>query len=79
MRVSGKVVTGTVPHREVQEVTGTFPSSLEQIESKQFQVHKKLKKKKSSRCLLSNILLSTMRIQNLQYAPFFSAFKKFIT
>lgn len=27
MRVSGKVVTGTVPHREVQEVTGTFPSS----------------------------------------------------
>ena len=48
MRVSGKVVTGTVPHREVQEVTGTFPSSLEQIESKQFQVHKKLKKKKKA-------------------------------
>lgn len=45
MRVSGKVVTGTVPHREVQEVTGTFPSSLEQIGSKQFQEHKKLKKK----------------------------------
>ena len=45
MRASGKVVTGTVPHREVQEVTGTFPSSLEQIGSKQFQEHKKLKKK----------------------------------
>lgn len=29
-RVSGEMLCGTVPHREVQVVIGSFPSSLEQ-------------------------------------------------
>lgn len=40
--VPGKMAaTGAVPHREVHVVSGSFPSSLEQIGSKHFQTHKK--------------------------------------
>lgn len=42
--VPGKMAaTGAVPHREVHVVSGSFPSSLEQIGSKHFQTHRKLK------------------------------------
>lgn len=37
--VPAKMVTGAVPHREVNIVIGSSPSSLEQIGSKQFQEH----------------------------------------
>lgn len=36
------VAPGAVSHREVHVVVGSFPSSLEQIGSKQFQARKML-------------------------------------
>lgn len=63
-----KMVTGAVLHREIHIVIGSFPSSLEQIRSKQFQEHFF---KKAVDTYYPIFCKTTMRIQNHQYVPFF--------